>query len=198
VSPATRDLLTGIYAPRPKSYAAVRDDIFDGDLLLWLPTTLAGRLICWGSRQPLSHSSMAGRGPDGRLRNVEMVQWRGGVTEPLADQIARYPGACQVWRPIDPKYNGRRALEAMLWVLGQPYGWLDLARIALRKVFPRISLPRAVNSNSPSVIRVCSACTTFALRIGGVIACPGKADVEVSPGDQAASGFARYRFTLFP
>jgi len=186
-----------MHAIRPKEYGEVRGEIRDGDVLLWKPTTLAGRLICWGTGQPYSHASMAAWDPAGRLRNVEMIQWRGGCYEPLSQHVERYPGRCEVWRPKRPLYNGQAAVVAMLWLLGRPYGWMDLLHIAAEKVMG-IHHCR-LDSDSPDTLRFCSESIAYSLRVGAkIIACPGKADSQVSPGDLAASGFADYQFTLFP
>jgi len=70
-----------------QSYARLREEIRDGDWLLWRPTTLAGHLICWATGEKYSHASMAvwiGK----RLYNAEMIQWHGGRRRPLSYQIA--------------------------------------------------------------------------------------------------------------
>jgi hypothetical protein len=142
---------------------------------------------------------MAGFDPQGRLRNVEMVQWAGGRRPYLSDQIRQFPGSCEVWRPRPIEYDGHGALVAMLWLVGQPYGWTDFARVAVRHVFPRIVLPKAVNSDCPDEPRVCSASVAWAIRVSnGIEPVPGVPDLDVSPGDLAASGFLAYQFTLFP
>jgi hypothetical protein len=180
------------FTEQPLPYESLRSLVRDGDLLLWKPVGLPGRIIAWGTRSCYSHASMAAW-RHGRLWNLEMVQWRGGQHVHLSQQIARYPGSCAVWRPRNLAFDGVGAVHEMLWLMGQNYGWWDLARIAVRNVLPHCVLPQAVDSDDPEVPRVCSASYHWAARIGGGIApCPGKADLDVSPRDLYAGGFADY------
>ena len=186
-----------MHLARHVGYAEARPQIHDGDILLWKPATIIGRLICWATGQAYSHASMAAYDPDGRLRNVEMIQHKGGKSEPLSAQVQKYPGRCEVWRPNRPLYDGPAAVVPMLWLLGQPYGWLDFCLIAVQRLLGlRIRRP---NSNSPTWLRFCSESIAYALRVGPkIVCCPGKDDSEVSPGDLADPRFADYQFALFP
>lgn len=177
----------------PRPYEQFRDEIRDGDLLLWRPTSLLGRAICLATWADYSHASMAAWNDNGRLYNLEMVQWQGGRHVLLSHQLAKWPGSCEVWRPRSDFFDGHGAVKQMMWLLGQHYGWSDFARITTRLFFPRIVLPKAVDSDDPDVPRVCSAAYCFAARTGGGFApCPGKPDLEVSPADLAKSQFASY------
>ena len=198
-SPTLRFRSSRSFPRRRVLYAAVRDEIRDGDWLLWRPCSWAGRLICWGSRQPYSHASLAGWSRDGRLRNVEMVQWHGGRTVLLSQQLRRWPGSCDVYRPLPP-YDGPGALEQMLWLCGQHYGWSDFARITCRKLLPRLALQPARNSLDPGQPRVCSASVCFAARTGGELeALRYRLDLETTPGDLASPELAKYLVTpVFP
>jgi hypothetical protein len=128
-----------------------------------------------------------------------MVQWAGGRRTPLSEQVIRYPGTCQVWRPIDPRYDGHAALVQMLWLIGQPYGWSDFALVALHRICPRMLRAALPNSSSPDRPRVCSPSVAWAIRTSnGIAAVPSVPDDEISPGDLADSGFAAYRYSLYP
>ncbi len=187
--------------PRLVLYQDLRETVRDGDLLLWRPTSLPGRMIRLGSSLvrwkwiPYSHASMAAWGQNGRLYNLEQIQWLGSQHKPLSKLLARYPGSCEIWRPVDPSFDGQGAVRQMLWLMGQHYGWSTFPRIILRTTFPGLLAP-AENSDDPDQPLVCSSAYSFAARTGGGIApCPQKPDVEVSPADLALSGFARYHAT---
>ena len=179
---------TPVYLP----YDRLRTFVRNGDLLLWHPSSIAGKVIAWATRAPYSHASMAAWHGN-RLFNVEMVQWKGGRRVHLSEQLKKFPKACEVWRPNGPCFDGDGAVHEMLWLVGQEYGWSDLARIAVHTVLPKFALPKAVDSDDPDVPRVCSASYHWAARIGGRITpCPGTPDLDVSPAMLAASGFASY------
>ena len=179
-------------------YDEVRGDVHDGDLLLWRPVNAIGRLIAGATGTHISHASMAAwRG--GRLYNLEMIQWAGGQHQPLSTQVAKWPHSCEVWRPQSDQFNGKGAVEAMLWLMGQRYGWGDFCRISVRTLLPKALIPQAIDSFDPDVPRVCSSSYAWAARTGGnETCCPGKPDLDVSPGDLVKSTFARYLFTLTP
>jgi hypothetical protein len=186
-------------------YEELRPQIRDGDWLLWHPTSLIGRGIALGTsiRQRrwirYSHASLAGWyhcGTIHRLYNLEMLQHKGGRRVPLSIQVAQYPRSCEVWRPLDPNYNGRMVIEQMKWLLNQPYGWSDFLRLTIRQLCPHAVLPLAVNSDDPDQPLVCSASVSWSVRTGDMKSpCPDKADKDVSPADLFLSGFARYLAT---
>lgn len=183
-------------------YDELRSLVLDGDLLLWRPVNIPGRLFCLISsiyhRQWTrhSHASMAAWAPNRRLYNLEMIQWVGGRHIPLSLQVAHYPQSCEIWRPLSDKFDGERAVHHMLWLMGQHYGWCDLLRIATTHSLPKLFQHRPVNSDDPDEPRVCSSAYAWAARTGGGIdPCPAKPDRFVTPADLALSGFAKYLAT---
>ncbi len=126
------------------SYASVRREIHDGDLLLFHPTTWLGRFIAWGTRGDYSHAAMA-IWWHGRLFAVGTEQWRGNQPEPLSELVARYPGMIDVLRPcrFGTEAHGGWITEslsaaertcvasAMISMISQRYGWRSFLRAGL-------------------------------------------------------------------
>ncbi|HUW09569.1 MAG TPA: hypothetical protein VM537_07540 [Anaerolineae bacterium] len=183
-------------------YNELRNSVRNGDLLLWRATTIPGRIICLGTslrhRQRIrhSHASMAAWGANGRLYNLEMIQWYGGRHVWLSGQVDKFPRSCEVWRPIAPRYDGYGAVQQMLWLMGQHYGWANFIHLAVRTMFPHIILPKPKNSIDPDQPLVCSSAYSWAARTGGQVSpCPNKSDIDITPADLALSGFAHYLAT---
>ena len=193
-----------IYHPEPFTpalYAKARSSICSGDVLLWRPTTLMGRLIARGTKAVYSHASMAGWEPNGRmnpnrrLRNVELAQFHGGRHLPLSGFVERYPGLIDVYRPTEP-YDGDRALEWILWLCSQDYGWADFALMVVLRGF-RWKLPTPADSPDPDLPRVCSAGVAWAIHYGGGRKVDSqKSDFLIFPGE-LADPFSRYQCTLY-
>jgi hypothetical protein len=178
------------------AYADFRGEIHSGDMLLWNPTSLVGRLIGRETRSAISHVSMAGWW-SGHLLEIGMVLWNGCDVNALSHQVRRWPGTCHVYRPRDP-YNGWGAVAAMVGLIKQPYGWQRLLRIWARRHLPSL-LPAPQNCDQPERQGVCSTSTAWASRVGGQrIVCPDKPDLETTPADHADPGYARYLATLYP
>ena len=205
-----------------RAYVYWRDLIHNGDFLLWRPTSWAGKLICWFTGQEYSHVSMAVwvLHDDKRdyLYNAEMIQFHGGRRERLSKQVARWPGACDVYRPknqhsdelIDKdgkkyrkrvRYNGKDAAYQMLFLMSRPYGWRDFFWIALNLVLD-VTLPKKQeDSSDPDASRVCSAAVSYAARVGGgidvgAIVGHNMPDALTTPGVFADPKVSRYIATL--
>ena len=185
-------------------YDEMRGLVRSGDLLLWRPTSLVGKIICLGTSIGTrrwvrhSHASMAAWGMNQRLYHLEMLQGKGGRHVPLSRHVAKYPRSCEVWRPVNPSFDGEGAVRAMLWLMGQHYGWSDFAKIVLRNLLPHFVLPLPANTDDPDEPRVCSTSYAWAARIGGGVApLPDQPDLVISPADLAQSGFASYLATPF-
>lgn len=177
----------------PLSYDAARYRIRNGDLLLWRPTSWMGRLIARGTGSPYSHAAMAGWFGDVLLQ-FEFLQAHGGRAVTLSSQIGRWPAACDVYRVAH--LHGRKAVEAIARRTGQPYGWLDFARITLARL-GRIAAPWwPTATDDPPLERplVCSAAVADAIRRGDVYIRAGEPAWSITPGDLAQE--ADYQFTI--
>ena len=185
-----------IAGSRQVRFADATSEILDGDVLLWRPTLLLGRLIAWKTGSIYSHASMA-VWQRGSLMNVEMVQWAGGRQLRLQPQVLRWPGSCNVYRPRPP-YDKEAACAKMVELCGQEYGWRDFAAIVAHRYLrmPVVGLKNTLDADEP---RVCSASDAWAIRAGGrKLVYPGRdvLDSEIVPGDLADDGFSRYVLTL--
>jgi len=183
-------------------YDQLRGVVFNGDMLLWRPVNLAGRVIALGTslryrkRIVHSHASMAAWGANGRLYSLELIQWHGGRHLHLSDELKRYPYSCEVWKPEDKSFCREGAVRQMLWLMGQHYGWRNFLHITVRMLFPHFLLPTPKNSDDPDQPLVCSSAYSWAARTGGGVApCPQLQDHDVSPADLALSKFAKYYAT---
>jgi hypothetical protein len=180
-------------------YSKARDLIRDGNILLWRPTSRTGRLIAKYTKAEYSHASVAGHSRDGRLRNVEMTQFLGSQSNPLSEAVKQNPGVIDVYWPV-VTYNGHDALNQMLWICGQHYGWSNFYYIMYRRVF-NWALPEPVNTDAVDVPRVCSTAVAWSLRTGGGLS-PKKPlpDLLTTPGDLADPEYwdLKYQCTLVP
>lgn len=180
-------------------YDAARGKIIDGDLLLWRPVDVFGRLITAGTGGIYSHVAMAAW-YHGVLLQFEQLQWHGGRAVTLSSQVRRWPGRCDVYRvnTLMPFRFGRYATEAMARRTGTPYGWRDFARIAMRQVAPWWPAPDGIGDDRPLV---CSAAVAAACDAGGstptILDACGRAKPlwQIRP-DELAEPFSQYQFTL--
>jgi hypothetical protein len=179
-------------------YADVRDEIRDGDVLLFRPRGLVWRLIAVAGRSQYTHASMAGWW-HGRLMNVEMTSG-GGRAQMLSNIVARWPGVIDVFT-VDParRFYRRNAVEAMIGITGIDYGRWNLLQAAflhmpIVRCVVAPDLDDAAKSHWPPF---CSQAVSTALRAGGVDPVPHLADRLTEPGDLARSAALQYRFTLF-
>jgi hypothetical protein len=194
-----------IFPPReqePLAYSDARHSIRNGDVLLWRPTTFAGKLIVWFTGAEYSHASMAfwepngGKNPHRRLRSAELVQWHGGRHQKLSKCVRRYPGKIDVFRPHGP-YNGDAAVTWIMVCMSQCYGCLTFVALFFRRVLGKRLLPLA-DSPDPDYPRVCSVGVAWAANYGGGRKVNvEKSDFEVLPGE-LAEPFSKYLGTLVP
>ncbi len=183
------------------SYRTVRRDILSGDLLLWRPSGLFGKLICAASGSRHSHAGIAAwiKLPSGvrRLVSLETVEGRGGVVQPLSELVKKWPGLIDVYRAN----AGNRWLEferaavvTAFWdnVIGSEYGKWAAVKAALRKMlvlrmFLKPDYQDGKISGSPPF---CSgAVSRWTREGGGVDPVPGLADDSTWPGHLENSSF---------
>jgi hypothetical protein len=189
-------------AKRILSYDEARGLIRSGDVLLWRPTSLMGRMICRLTRQPYAHVGLAGwigESPDGTnsvLMAFEFLQWYGGIAVTLSSQAHRWPGKCDVFRFTAPEfaweYRRRRAMLRMARRTGSRYGWRNFWRVGFRRWFrfwTGLDALAGVDFTDGRVDEstplVCSEAVAAAWELP---------DWLVTPGDLAE--MAEYQFTL--
>jgi hypothetical protein len=181
-----------------RSYADVRDEIRDADLLLFRRRNWYTRLIGVAGRSPYVHAAMAGWWKD-RLMCVEMTAG-GGRAQLLSNIVQQWPGACDVLRANADhrRFSRQRALAAMIAITGKPYGRLNLCRAALLHLpIFRFLVPADIDDAAADAWPpFCSQAVSMACRRGGVDPVPNLADRLTEPADLARSPFFEYRFTL--
>jgi hypothetical protein len=188
---------------RPISFARLEDvetHILDADLLLWRRRGLIART----GRGHYSHAAKAAWwGHD--LFCLEVREWRGGRAVTLASQVARFPGAIDVYRAnpgeLWPDYDRDAATRAMRRLAGCDYGYVNVIRAALlhlpgvRLLFPADCRDDATDGRPP----FCSQACAYADRVGGAVdPVRNLADRLTEPSDLARSPFYAYLFTLQP
>ena len=182
------------------SYRTVRDQIKDGDLLLFRrhgAISIAGR----GDH---SHAAKAAWwGED--LFLLETTAFLGSRAVTLSSQVRRRPGRIDVYEtnPEDrwSEYDRAAAVRYMRRLAGADYGYAGLVAAALLHlpvvrwfVHPNVD-DQAWDRRPP----FCSQACAMADRLGGgVDAVKHLADRLTEPADLARSPFYRYRFTLVP
>ena len=182
------------------SYEKVRDQIRDGDLLLFRrrgAISIAGR----GDH---SHAAKAAWwGSDLFLLETTAVFGSRAVT--LSSQVRRCPARIDVYEtnPDDrwPEYDRAAAARFMRRLAGADYGYAGLLAAALLHlpVVRWFVHPNVDDQASDRRPPFCSQACAMADRLGGgVDPVQHLADRLTEPADLARSPFYRYRFTLVP
>ena len=180
---------------RPAVYDDVRDRLQAGDIALSLPDWRpSNHLIAWGTQSPYVHAAMIGWCND-VLMLAEARQWRESHLVTLSSQVKRWPGLYDVYRVRKP-FSVESAWGSVVRATGTPYGWGQLIRAALRKIFGRL-VSQGQDDPEHDYPRDCSALVNFVCRAGGRAPRPDLPDAEVEPGHFADPGFSRYVCTLF-
>jgi hypothetical protein len=184
---------------REVSLAEALSAVRDADLLLWRRSGVVARI----GRGEHSHAALAAWW-DGELFALEVTPCYGGRAVSLAAMVRRWPGCIDLFQADPdgrfPEFDRAAAVQAMKQLMGQPYGYLTLVRIILRRLpLVRLIVP-AVTTDAERLgpPAVCSQAVAWATRAGGVDPVPFLADRFTEPADLARSLFYRYRLTFVP
>ncbi|MEN6450210.1 MAG: hypothetical protein ABFC96_06950 [Thermoguttaceae bacterium] len=180
-------------------YPAARDEIRDGDLLLYRPRDWYTRLIAVAGRSAYVHAGMAAWW-NRRLMNVEMTNG-GGRAQLLSNLVERWPGVIDVYRANASRrrFSREAAVRAMIGITGKQYGWFNLLRAAcchLPLVRLLVTPDCDDTEDTPRRPPFCSQAVAMACRRGGVDPVPNLPDRLTEPADLSRSPFFAYRFTL--
>jgi hypothetical protein len=179
------------------TYADVRSQIGDADLLLFRPRNWWAKAIAVAGRSEYVHAAMAGWWR-GRVMSLEVTAG-GGRAQLLSNLVAQFPGVIDVYQPVRTTgFDRLEAVTAMIEITGYPYGWVTLARAALLhlpviRFFVRPDTRDDVDDGYPPY---CSAAVAMADTRGGIDPVPNLANGYTEPGDLARSAFYKYAFTL--
>jgi hypothetical protein len=181
-------------------YPDVRDQIADGDLLLYRRRSVVSIV----GRGLHTHAAKAAWwGED--LFCLEIRQLVGGRAVTLSSQVRRWPNRIDVYEVNPdgrwPEYDRRGAVRFMRRLTGCDYGYCGLIATALLHLpvirwFVRADVDdRAFDRRPPFCSHACAMSDRLG---GGVDPVPHLADRFTEPADLARSPFYRYRFTLTP
>lgn len=177
-------------------------DVQNGDLLQFRGTGLIASWIRYATHGVHSHSAMARVEPDGRVDCLEVRELSGGRAVPLLGQVAKYPGAIDVFRPrwwlFD--YRPADAVEKMRCLTSRRYGYAGIIRLAVQRVpfvwrFCRLQTSD-VEAHREDRAPFCSHAVAIACRAGGVDPVPRKPDDLVTPADLTCSLLFEYICTI--
>ncbi len=184
-----------------QSYQEVRDQIQDGDLLLYRRPGLIASI----GRGIHSHAAAAAWWGD-RLFVLEMLQFTGGRAVTLSSQVGQNPGRWDVYEANPdnrwPEYSREKSTRLMKTFCGAPYGWSSVLvaaarRLPLVRLLAKPNLDDVVDLVMDNRPQFCSEAKGAADKFGGgVDPVPNLANRLTEPTDLARSSFYRYKFTL--
>lgn len=144
----------------------------------------------------------------------------GGRTVNLLNEIEKYPGQIDVYRPVDTfshytfdketlsftlkkiSFNGKAVTNTMRRMTGLPYGWKRIIWLAHHKLAGwRLFYDRSalMSDNMQDIIYpVCSTAVAYAFNSNNFDLIHNKSDEWTEPADIARSARLSYLFTLTP
>ncbi len=182
---------------RPQTYAKVRDEVRDGDILLCSAHDPFSKLIRWATHSQWSHVAIAFRMDKiDRVMVLEAVEKYGVRTVPLSTFIARtssgvtpYPGHILLAR--HESFTARTTRSRMQRMagfafdrLGDRFAQGEVIKIVLRILLGRFSVPLP-KSLGPDDEFICSEYVARCLHAAGVET-PWDGKGFISPADIAA------------
>jgi hypothetical protein len=186
--------------PTLRVYSGARMLICEADMLLFrrIAGDLESGAIALGGRSIYSHVGMAGWWCN-RLLCLEMISRYGCRAVRLSQLVERYPGRIDVYPAQSWSFDRELAVRGMVDLLGRPYGWWTVFKMALTHApIVRWFMPARDDDESDGGPWVCSSSVSRAYRQAGLDPVPNLADRATEPGDLARSAAFSYRFTLVP
>lgn len=178
------DIRRGASEPRAYlDYPGIRNEIQDGDILLFRGKSWLSRLICWATRSPYSHSAILGWW-NGRLMVLEAVP-TGVVASRMSLVVHKYSGKVELWT-TDEALGRFEVLRAAQRLLGKRYSKLKLVSNLTRLLFGR-GRDKPLDPEAPPEDFVCSEFVSRVWRAGGVDLAKGSPDMYTKPCDIARS-----------
>jgi len=174
-----------------------------GDLLLYRnDSSLQDLAISRAGRSPWCHAAkLDTEFADWRV--LQMLQWRGGCSTRLAEEVSRHPGGWD-WFTVDrqrwPEWNRLESLIQMRRLVRRPYGWTHVVADGLLHL-PLLRFLTPVNCDDDAADwhpPFCSEAVSIADRLAGVDPVPHLPDRLTEPGDLGRSLLYQYRATLIP
>lgn len=170
-------------------YKQTRDEIEDGDVLLFQGTGLFSRLIRWATRSRYSHSGIALWWND-RLMVLESTDPEVRVM-PLSILVGHYPRV-DLYRP-NLDVNHVAVFEASTEALGKRYAVWTIVRYVRRILF---RIRGGGDPRKPPDKFVCSQLVSFAYREAGIDLDSANPDEFTTPEALSKSPFLTFVGTL--
>jgi hypothetical protein len=123
--------------PRILRYEEIRDQIKNGDVLMYKGRGLISSIIQWATRSPYSHAGIAARWNE-RLMVLE-AKGRGVVASPFSRNVKEYRGDVE-WFSCIREISEEGRLNMVIFAqeeLGKHYGRLKTIWLGLRTLFER-------------------------------------------------------------
>lgn len=180
-----------------RRYSTARNDIQDGDVLLWRhPRALTSLEISVSTRSVYSHASLAAWWGTA-LMNLETREWFGGRAVLLSHLVRANPGRIDVYQPHVTAQQRRATVCEMRQITGTPYGWSTIGKhLLLSLPIIRLFQPTPDNDTANGHLLVCSSAIAQAYRLAKVDLVPNLSDWATTPGDLGRSSVLEYQFTL--
>jgi len=171
-------------------YSTIRNDIQDGDILLFRGKSWLSRLICWITRSPYSHSAILGWW-NGHLMVLEAVS-TGVVASRMSLVVNKYSGNIELWT-TDEELARFEVIQTAQLLLGKHHSVFKVLR-HLKQRLVRRGRPSPSDRAAPEAVPedfVCSEFVTRVWRAGGVDLAKHSPDMPTSPGAIAKSPSVR-------
>lgn len=167
-------------------YSTIRNEIQDGDILLFRGKSWLSRLICWITRSPYSHSAILGWW-NGHLMVLE-AEPTGVVASRMSLVVTRYSGKIELWT-TDEQLARFEVIQAAQLLLGKHRSAFNVLRNLKQRLLGRRPTPSG--SVAHSEIFACSEFVRRVWRAGGVDLAKHSPDMPTTPGDIAKSPSVR-------
>jgi len=167
-------------------YSAIRDEIQDGDILLFRGKSWLSRLICWITRSPYSHSAILGWW-NGHLMVLEAVP-TGVVASRMSRVVNKYSGKIELWT-TDEKLARFEVIQTAQLLLGKHRSAFKLLRHLKQRLLGR-RRPAQLEPEAPGAAPEDLVGSEFVRRVwraGGVELAAHAPDLPTTPGDIARS-----------
>lgn len=168
-------------------YPEIRNQIQDGDILLFRGKSWLSRLICRLTGSPYSHSGIVGWW-SGRLMVFEAGP-TGVVASRMSLVVSKYSGKVELWT-TDDNLARFEVIRAAQRLLGKRYSKFKLLRDLQRRWFGRSrpeSKPKSSDPEAPPEDFVCSEFVSRMWRAGGIELAKQSPDLYPGPRDIAKS-----------
>ena len=171
-------------------YSTIRNEIQDGDILLFRGKSWFSRLICWITRSPYSHSAILGWW-NGRLMVLEAVS-TGVVASRMSLVVNKYSGQIELWT-TDEELARFEVIQTAQLLLGKHHSAFKVLRTLKQRLFGR-GRPAPIDPAAPEAVPEDFVRSEFVRRVwraGGVDLAKNSPDMPTTPGDIAKSPSVR-------